>query len=266
MIESWGDTRIEDGLAVVTGAGSGLGQALAENLARHGMRVAGLGRRASALAETAERIGVERFLPLEADVADADAVAAAFARLDAEDRPVTLLINNAAIYERFDILEAPPGRYMHHVAVNLGGMVNCTHAALERMTETGLGRIVNVTTFADLAPLPGSGAYSVSKGAARIFTRALVADIADRFPGIVISDWIPGALKTGMGIPDGISPADAAVWGAALALWHDPTLTGAVFDRDRELMAPRSWKRRMKDWVLRRPAPDARHLPPNGGT
>lgn len=250
---------LREGIAVVTGAGAGLGRALALALLRRGVRVAGLGRRAETLEETG-RLAGEGFLPVVADVADAGEVRAAFERLDREDRPVTVLVNNAAIHERFDFLEAGPEDFMRAVAVNLGGVVNCSHAALGRMSRTGLGRIVNVATFADLGPLPGSSAYSVSKGAARIFTRALLADIADRFPGIVVTDWVPGALATPMGLPDGLAPEVSAEWGAELALMHERSLNGAVFDRDAEMLPPRSRKQRLKDLLLLRPRPVARRL------
>ena len=118
--------------------------------------------------------------------------------------------------------------------------------------EPWRGRILNVATFADLNPLPASAAYSISKGAARIFTRALIADLADRFPGIVIGDWMPGMLKTTMGIPDGLAPEAAAEWGAELALRADPELTGAVFEMDTEVLPPRGLKGKLKDALLMR--------------
>lgn len=249
------------GIAVVTGAGSGLGRALAAEFVRRGVTVAGLGRQAEALRQTADLTGAgNRFVPLVADVADPGHVAAAFAALDALDRPVTILVNNAAVYERFDFLERPPDAFMRAVAVNLGGVVNCSHEALRRMTAHGFGRILNVATFADLGPQPGSAAYSVSKGAARIFTRALVADAADRFPDIVIGDWAPGVLATPMGLPDGLDPARAAKWGVDLALRHDRTLTGTIFDRDLEHLERPSLKRRIANMMLLQPGRKPRRL------
>ena len=106
--------------------------------------------------------------------------------------------------------------------------------------------MLNVATFADMSPLPMSAEYSTSKGAARIFTKALIADISDRFPDIVMGDWMPGMLATQMGIEDGLPPNVAAGWGAALALMHDPTLTGATFEMDREVLMGSKLKRRVK--------------------
>lgn len=245
-------------VAVVTGAGTGLGRELAIGLAQRGVLVAGFARRASLLQETARHAG-DHFLPVPVDVADARAVGDGFDEVTRLLGPVTLLVNNAAVYPRLDFLDETPDSFMQTVAINLGGMVACSHEALRRMADTGRGRILNVSTFADLAPIPASSAYSVSKGAARILTRALIADVCDRFPDIVINDWMPGALATGMGIPDGLDPAVAARWGIALALWHDRSLTGTIWERDTEQLPPRSLKRRLRDMVLRT-APQPRRL------
>lgn len=254
------ETAIRAGLAVITGAGSGLGRALAVAMAERGMRVAGIGRRAEALAGTAALIGGGQFIACPLDIADAGAVAKTFADLKREHGAVTILINNAAVYPKADLLATTPAEFMATVNINLGGTVACTLAALEQMAETGIGRILNVSTFADIAPLPGSSAYSVSKGAARIFSRALVADISLRLPGIVVNDWMPGMLQTGMGIADGLEPAVSADWGAELALWHDPSLTGTIFEMDREILPPRSLKRRVLDRALLRKSPVPRRL------
>ena len=243
-------------LAVITGAGGGLGRALAIELTRRGLRVAGFGRRLEPLQETGRMAG-SAFIPVQVDVADANAVAAAFAALPA---PVTHLINSAAVYPRRDILDETPASFTATVAINLGGVVACTDAALRQMVQTGVGRIMNVSTFADIAPLPASAAYAVSKGAARIFTRALVADLGDRLPRIVVNDWMPGMLATGMGIADGLDPAVAAGWGAELVLMDDPTLTGTVWEMDRELLPARSFKGRIKDRLLLRARQKPRRL------
>ncbi len=240
--------QVRDGLAVVTGAGRGLGRALAVELTRRGVRVAGLGRAKGGLQDTAAQAADGLFTPVVADVSDPAAIAAAFAGLG----PVSLLINNAAIYPRRDFLDETPETFMGVVNTNLGGVVACTRHALNGMTETGIGRIVNVATFADVAPLPASAAYSVSKGAARVFTRALTADLSDRFPDIVITDWMPGMLATGMGIPDGLDPEVSAVWGVSLALWHDRSLNGATFEMEHEILPPRSLKGRVKDLIMLR--------------
>ncbi|MBT53156.1 MAG: oxidoreductase [Mameliella sp.] len=245
----------QDGFAVVTGAGSGLGRALAQQLCAQGFTVVGTGRRAEALEETAALCG-GRFDAVPLDVSDFDAVTTGFAEMTGRHGPLALLINNAAVYPKRDMLEETPDRFWHSMKINLGGVYACSWAALQDMAPRGKGRILNVASYADIAPLPASAAYSVSKGAQRILTRALIADLFDRFPGIVISDWLPGALATGMGIPDGLPPDVAAKWGVKLALMRDAGLNGTTFERDMELLPPRGLKSKLKDaLLLRRPKP-----------
>lgn len=252
------DARLLSGVAVVTGAGSGLGRALARALAAKGVKVAARGRRSAPLAETAA--GHPQILPLACDVGDAAALDDCFAIVRQKLGPVSLLVNNAAVYPRRDVFDESQTGFMETVATNLGGTFGATRLALDDMAEAGFGRILNVASFADIAPLPTSAAYSVSKGAARILTRALVCDLADRLPDIVISDWLPGMLATRMGIADGLAPEVAAEWGAKLALWHDRSLNGATFEMNRELPAPRGLKARIKDRLLLRRAPAPRLL------
>lgn len=249
---------IQAGIAVITGASAGLGRALAIELCRRDVRVVGFARSETGLAETAKLAG-PGFTPMTVDVSDPDALRAAFKVIADTLGPVTILVNNAAVYPRRDILDESAESFAQTMAINLGGMVAATRAALDGMSETGLGHIVNVSSFADLAPLPASAAYSVSKGAGRIFSKALVADLGDRFPGIIVTTWLPGMLATDMGVPHGLSPEVAAAWGADLALWHDPDLNGALFEQDCEVLPPRSLKRRLKDKVLRS-APQPRRL------
>jgi len=148
-----------------------------------------------------------------------------------------ILINNAAVYPKRDLLDLPAGAFQDTLAVNLGGVVSTTQAVLQHMIKDGVGRIVNVATFADLNPLPMSAEYSVSKGAARIYTRALIADIGDRFPDIVVGDWMPGMLATRMGIADGLDPDH------------------------REILGGSGLKRRIKALLTLSPAPRPRVIP-----
>ncbi|MCT4556942.1 MAG: SDR family oxidoreductase [Pelagimonas sp.] len=238
----------QDGIVIVTGASAGLGRALAVELCRREFQVLGIGRSQEALNDTHLICKGGEFRPLVLDIADATAVDQAFAQLG----PISALINNAAVYPHRDFLDETPASFQATLGVNLGGVFNCSQAALRDMTQRGTGRILNVATFADLNPLPASMGYSVSKGAARILTRAMIADLADRFPDIVIGDWMPGMLQTRMGIPNGTPPEVSAQWGVALALNRDPALMGAVFEMGTEILPPRGLKGKLKDLILMR--------------
>lgn len=239
-------------VAVVTGAARGLGRALVTELCARGVRVAGIGRSASSLAPVTEALADQTFLPVVADMADVDAVADAFGQVDAAFGPAEILINNAAVFPHRDILDETPGSFMDTLAINLGGPVAASHEALRRMVKTGEGRIITVTSYAGRRPAPMSAAYAVSKEAARAFHRALYADLGDRFPGIILTDWIPGALNTEMGISNGLDPAQVARWGAALALSRDRSLNGVIFAENREELPEQSLKRRLFEKVTGR--------------
>ena len=232
-------------VAVVTGAASPLGLALTAALALRGVSVAGV----SATPFTPGHPGV---LPIIADVRDPAAVTAAFATIRDQFGPPTILINGAEVYPHRDILDETPDSFMDTVRLNLGGAFNCCHAVLPDMVAKARGRIINIVTFADVRPAPLAAGYSVSKGALRILTRALVSDLGDRFPGIVITDWVPGTHTPRKGIPDGVDPLVAAEWGANLALIADRAINGLVFLQDHEHMPPRSLKGRVKDRVMGR--------------
>ena len=249
---------LRKGVAVVTGASRGLGRALSVELTVQGVRVVGFGRDIQALEQTRQECVEGLFKGLVVDVSDFRAVDLAFNDIKQTAGDVTILINNAAVYPRVDFLRDNPELFMHAVRINLGGMVACAHASLRMMTNTGVGRIIEVGSYADLFPLPCSASYSVSKGATRVLTRALIADISDRFPDILFNTWLPGMLDTEMGVPEGLDPNIAAKWGACLGLWHDRSINGLIFERDREVVSARSLKSRLKDFALLKKVPRPR--------
>ncbi|RYI18929.1 MAG: SDR family oxidoreductase [Acetobacteraceae bacterium] len=232
-------------IAVITEASWGIGRALAEALARQGLQVAGLSREAFVPA-------VEGILPVVADVRDAGQVSRAFDEIRSRLGQPTILINNSETHPDRDILDETPETFMDTVRLNLGGAFNCCHEVLSDMVARGRGRIINVVTFADVRPAPLAAGYSVSKGALRILTKALVSDLGDRFPGIVINDWVPGTHTPRRGVPDGVDAGVAAEWGAKLALMKSPEINGMVFMQDHEHSPPRSLKGRVKDRMLGR--------------
>lgn len=243
-------------VAVVTGASAGLGRSLSIELARQGCRVVGMARRFDVLEEIGRLCPPGRFRSVRVDVADPLAVSVAFDQIERTLGAVEILIANAAIYPRQDLLTQHDAPVFEVLATNLGGQLSCAVAALKHMVPAGAGRILIVGSFAGAGPIPGSLGYSVSKGGGRVLAQALAVETAGRMPGIVISEWIPPILATQIGLPDGADPDIAAKWCARLALDRDPALHGKTFLGPIEHRAPQSILRKMRGLLtLRRPAP-----------
>jgi NAD(P)-dependent dehydrogenase (short-subunit alcohol dehydrogenase family) len=169
------------GVAIVTGAGSGIGRACALALLAEGWQVGLLGRRADALAETAALAGdaASRALPLPCNVANEPEVAAAFEQLRSSRGRLDLLFNNAGgglAAKTPDLISADEWRQV--VDVNLNGAFYCLSHAFRLMkaqTPQG-GRIVNNGSISAYAPRPGSIAYTATKHAVSGLTRTAALD------------------------------------------------------------------------------------------
>lgn len=165
-------------VAVVTGAGSGVGRAVALALSAAGYKVVLAGRRADALAET-KALAKGACLAIPTDVADDKAVDALFAKTVAEFGRVDLLFNNAGTnLPATSIEEIEPARWRSIVDVNLNGMFYCTRAAflaMKAQTPQG-GRIINNGSISAHVPRPDSAPYTASKHGITGLTRTTALD------------------------------------------------------------------------------------------
>jgi NAD(P)-dependent dehydrogenase (short-subunit alcohol dehydrogenase family) len=167
------------GVAVVTGAGSGLGRLITVALAEAGWRVAAAGRRIAALEETARAAPAGSVIAVAADVTDAESVAALFAAVELEYGRIDLLVNNAGT-------GAPPGAvdeitpqgWRSIVDVNLTGSFLCAHHAVRIMKEQRPpgGRIINNGSISAYSPRPGSVGYTATKHAITGLTKSISLD------------------------------------------------------------------------------------------
>lgn len=249
-------------VAVVTGASAGLGRALSVGLARQGVHVAGIARDAARLAQTAAQCPPGLFTALPGDVTLPGAMRDLADEVAGRIGLVRIVINSAVIYRRHDYLTGTAESFVEHIHVNCCGPIQVTSAFLPAMLEQGRGRIVNIGSFAGADPVPGSLGYSVSKAGARSFTQALTVELAGRLPGISVVEWFPGVRLTPDGRAEDIPAEIVAPWGVALALDDRPDLHGAAFMKDREMLEPRSLRRRVKDALLFKPTPRVRVLAP----
>jgi gluconate 5-dehydrogenase len=191
-------------VAFITGAGSGLGRAIAESMAEEGARVVLFDINAEGLKETAARIKTSGDSPLviAGDVGDEAAVEAAVAHTEATFGRLDILFNNAGIGDPEPGLlhEYVTANWNKVVAVNLQGVFFCARAALRVMVRQGSGKVVNTASMWGLAgsssvfPLP---AYNATKGAVVNLTRELALQYAEK--NIQVNAICPGFFRTQLG-------------------------------------------------------------------
>jgi meso-butanediol dehydrogenase/(S,S)-butanediol dehydrogenase/diacetyl reductase len=155
---------------VITGAGVGLGRALARRFAADGETVVLLGRTFSKVQAAAQEIG-ERAMPIACDVASPSSVKAAFAQISARYPHIDVLINNAAIFEPFLVVEATDDQIMNTIATNLGGAILCARSAIPLMSRGS--HIINVSSESIDLPFPHLILYQSSKAGLERFTLGL---------------------------------------------------------------------------------------------
>ncbi len=238
--------QLKDKVVVITGAGSGLGQALAKAFVNHDAKVIGLGRSEDKLKATKNEIDSVNFKYFVVDASNFDNLQRVVTKIVDEFHTIDFLYNNAAVYPKVNFLNESAADFAAAIGCNVNGVANCCKTILPIMLEKNSGRIFNLGSWADIAPIENSAAYSASKGAVRALTKAISADLASKQSKVQIHEWIPGHLNTQMSDYTGIDPAVSAAWGIALAIRHiDKPST--IFDRDQEVLPPRSLKQKIKE-------------------
>jgi NAD(P)-dependent dehydrogenase (short-subunit alcohol dehydrogenase family) len=191
-----GPFSLDGRVALVTGAGGGLGEGICASLAAAGAAVACVDRdaeRAEARAAGVREAGGTA-IAVTADVSDAASVAAAVERTAAELGRLDVLVNNAAIYPRRAWTEITEDEWEQVLAVNLKGYFLCARAAFDRLVAGGHGRIVNISSITAFIGMTHLLDYVSSKGAVISFTRALAREIGPE--GVTVNAISPGAFPT----------------------------------------------------------------------
>lgn len=161
---------------VITGAGAGLGRALARHFAGRGDTVVLLGRTLSKVQAIAEELGAPA-MAVECDVASADSVRSAFAAIAEVHPKIDVLINNAAVYEPFTVAEASDRQIDSIVSINLNGPIYCCRAAIPMM-EKG-ATIINVGSESVEVPFVMLSLYKATKAGLESFTSALEVELEE---------------------------------------------------------------------------------------
>lgn len=184
------------GVAVITGAGSGIGAALARHAASLGMKVALADIDAAAIAALATELEPDS-LAVATDVRDHDAMAALAEAVHARWGPVRLLINCAGIETLGNSWEISPARWQATLDINVIGAINGVHAFLPAMLASGSPAwIGNVASIGAFGQMPMQSAYIVSKHALQSFTENLALEVGLTGKPVHIASIIPGAVHT----------------------------------------------------------------------
>ena len=190
--------RLQDKVAIVTGAATGIGQAIATAFANEGAAVVvdyvGQGGRAD---ETIRRIEAAggRAIGVEADVSDQTQVRILVEQAVAKFGRLDILVNNAGIEFKHPFLEFPIDLWHKVIEVDLTGPWLCAQAAAQQMVKQGGGgRIINISSVHEDLPMPTNAPYCAAKGGLRMLMRTIAVELAPH--QITVNNIGPGAIYT----------------------------------------------------------------------
>ncbi len=187
-------------LALITGASSGIGKVLAEKLAARGYDLILVARREDELKSLADSLiaahhAQASVIPL--DLADPTAPTTLFNRINADHRPIDILINNAGFGALGPFADADPARTLAMIQLNITTLTHLTALVLPMMLARKQGRILNVASVAAFQPGPYMAVYYATKAYVLSFSEALSRELTDT--GVTVTCLCPGPTKTEFG-------------------------------------------------------------------
>jgi uncharacterized protein len=183
--------------ALVTGASSGIGTAIATELASRGHAVALVARREERLKTLAEQLNSDHGVDIEviaADLGDPEERDRLESELRERRRSVEVLVNNAGFGHQADFAVSPRERMVEMVQLNCEAVVDLTSRFLTPMVERGRGGVINIASTAAFQPMPGSAIYGATKAFVLSFSEALRTEL--RGSGISVTAVCPGPVRT----------------------------------------------------------------------
>jgi 3-oxoacyl-[acyl-carrier protein] reductase len=191
--------RFENQVAVVTGAGRGIGEAIAKSLAAEGAKIAVVSRTEANSAKVAAEINAtspDAAKPYAVDVADFDAVQKAGDQILADFGRCDILVNNAGVTRDTLAMRMSSDDWDTVLQTNLKGAFNFTRAVMRAMVKQRSGRIINISSVSGLMGLAGQANYAASKAGLIGMTKSIAREIASR--SITVNVVAPGFIETDM--------------------------------------------------------------------
>ena len=196
----------DDRAALITGASSGIGEAIARELARRGYRLVLVARRAEVLDALAGELG-GRVDALPADLSVRADRAALPDRVATLGVTVDILVNNAGLSTVGPVAKSVPEKELNLVEVDVAAVVDLCSRFLPGMVGRGRGAVLNVASLGAFGPLPGQASYVAAKAFVLSYTDSIRGEL--RGSGVTATALCPGPVKTGFGEAAGISDEDA---------------------------------------------------------
>lgn len=207
----------DDGVVVVTGASSGIGEEIAREFARRGYRLVLVARRADRLTTLAEELGGKAHV-LPADLSNRDERAALHDQVAALGVMPDILVNNAGLATVGPVAESTPEAELNLVEVDVAAVVDLCSRFVPGMVKRGRGAVLNVGSVGAFGPVPGQASYGAAKAFVLSYTQAMGEEL--KGTGVTAATLCPGPVKTGFGELAGI-PDEEAEKSLPKFLWVD---------------------------------------------
>lgn len=193
-------------IAIVTGAASGFGEAIAHRFVENGARVAIADLNADKAAAVARALGEDKAIALRTDVSSRPDIERLIAEVTGRFGTPDIIVNNAGYtHKNRPLLEVDEATFDRVFSVNVKSIYHMVHAAVPAMRDNGGGVILNVGSVAGIRPRPGLTWYNGSKGAANMLSKSLAVELAPwniRVNAICPVMGVTGMLEDFMGMPD----------------------------------------------------------------
>lgn len=223
-------TSLEGKVAVITGAGTGIGQGIAVEMAKAGANVVvdyvGKAHIAQDTIDQITKIG-GKAIGVDADISDPDDVALLIRKTVESFGKLDIFVNNAGIEKKFAFVDYPLDEWQKIMAVNLTGPFLCSQAAAKQMIAQGNGgRIINISSIHEDLPLLTNSAYCASKGGLRMLMRTIAVELAPH--KITVNNIGPGAVYTPIDkdVEENKAMNDAILAEIPLGRWGKPEEIG----------------------------------------